>query len=394
MFFGLLRRALTDGTPELSNLLSCDEVYGVMNKQTVSELCGDILDELSFDNKELKEEWKISAYRCMSHFYSYHEFQNDLLSELNEAGLKTVILKGSAAASNYPRPELREMGDIDLLFKPSDFETAAKFFNDRGYRILETTPRHICFFKDGFEVEAHNSMVPLRDGTESAFDKKLFEGFDKIKEKAADNDGEYMFPCFDVTENGLVLLEHARIHMNSGIGFKQILDWWMFARKEITDDVWNGGFGKATRGLGLDTLAITMTKLCKDTIGPADNITWCDSADMELVETLKEAAFLSGNMGRTDSADRVRLSLERKRGFFNILSVLEREGLETWEAAKKHRILRPFAWIYRGLYYFEALKKDGAISPDNIIREAEDSKRFQDMLSVMNAKRDDEGYYL
>ena len=50
--------------------------------------------------------------------------QDALLSRLAEAGLHPLVQKGTEAAKYYPRPLLRESGDIDLYFIPTHFAYA------------------------------------------------------------------------------------------------------------------------------------------------------------------------------------------------------------------------------------------------------------------------------
>ena len=50
--------------------------------------------------------------------------QEALLARLAEAGLHPLVQKGTEAAKYYPRPLLRESGDIDLYFTPVQFSHA------------------------------------------------------------------------------------------------------------------------------------------------------------------------------------------------------------------------------------------------------------------------------
>lgn len=58
---------------------------------------------------------------------------------LEQAGIGTICLKGLAAASVYPVPELRTMADADLLVRPADLDRALRFLLDRGF-VVGTEP--------------------------------------------------------------------------------------------------------------------------------------------------------------------------------------------------------------------------------------------------------------
>ena len=50
--------------------------------------------------------------------------QEELLARFAETGLHPLVQKGTEAAKYYPRPLLRESGDIDLYFTPAQFARA------------------------------------------------------------------------------------------------------------------------------------------------------------------------------------------------------------------------------------------------------------------------------
>lgn len=61
---------------------------------------------------------------------------------LQEAGLETRVLKGSAVAHlDYPEPEMRSFSDVDLLLRSEDFDPAVAALSSSGYRRRYPQPR-------------------------------------------------------------------------------------------------------------------------------------------------------------------------------------------------------------------------------------------------------------
>lgn len=58
-------------------------------------------------------------------FKVYEKKLVDVWNRFRADGIETVLIKGWAAASNYPNPFRRRLGDFDLAVNPKDFEKAA-----------------------------------------------------------------------------------------------------------------------------------------------------------------------------------------------------------------------------------------------------------------------------
>ena len=155
----------------------------------------------------------------------------------------------------------------------------------------------------------------------------------------------YSFPGLPRNTNGLVLLEHVRQHMvRSGLGLRQIVDWMMFVHNGLDDTAWITEFRDMTQVTGLETLAVTLTYMCRKWLGLSDRITWCNKADDELADMLLIRILADGNFGKGTPISENAIRQLRKK---NAIGYLQMAGLVHWKAANKYPILRPFAWLYQ-----------------------------------------------
>jgi hypothetical protein len=94
-----------------------------------------------------------------------------VLSHLNKAGIKTIILKGLALENTvYGREGLRQMSDIDILIDRKDCMKARKILLGIGYEslpsksffhtlILDSIGKHLpALIKNGTSVEIHHGL--------------------------------------------------------------------------------------------------------------------------------------------------------------------------------------------------------------------------------------------
>lgn len=90
-----------------------------------------------------------------------------VLSELHEAGVPVVLLKGAALAETvYRSPALRPMTDVDLLVPAADGERAAGVLRELGLRRADGDPRTFAlhhgapFVGAAAPIELHVDLVP------------------------------------------------------------------------------------------------------------------------------------------------------------------------------------------------------------------------------------------
>ena len=104
-------------------------------------------------------EYLARAGKNLSSWYRLMMAQDSVLAEFRQAGIPVAVLKGAAAAANYPQPNSRSMGDIDLIVPPDHFEQAFSLMERLGWENdieLELNPRHAGFKKAGCpEIELH-----------------------------------------------------------------------------------------------------------------------------------------------------------------------------------------------------------------------------------------------
>jgi hypothetical protein len=63
----------------------------------------------------------------------------DELARINDAGVPVLALKGFATATRfYGDPDIRSMGDVDLLVRPADLDRLCDLLETRGFRFLKS----------------------------------------------------------------------------------------------------------------------------------------------------------------------------------------------------------------------------------------------------------------
>lgn len=348
--FALLRTALwgKQRFPMLQSIdatINFETLYQELRYQTVQNLPLDVLCSVDPKNKTTYMQAIIPR---LSYYDRMLKEQQKLYRLLQSAQIPFVILKGTSAAHYYPIPSYRCMGDIDIIVRPDDFQHTFDLLCKHGYESDQADDlRHIHLKHNGILFELHRYFALLNNKTQAKLlDNRIYEGISHAKEITLDG---YSFPTLPVAENGLVFLDHICQHIESGIGLRQIIDWMMYADHELNDKFWSTDFQPIVRSLGLETLAVTVTRMCQLYLGLRDDITWCRHADESLCNELLTLLMESGNFGRKQNTHTQKsvATLIATKNILTFFRRLQQYGTNNWTLLNRCPWLKPFAWLYQ-----------------------------------------------
>jgi hypothetical protein len=148
--------------------------------------------------------------------------QDEVLGWLDAAGIPAAILKGSSVARHYPQPELRVLGDVDILVPRAQVEQVQQILQCNGYRMHESDHNfHIGFDRDGAYVEIHYDVISPPDCKGgNAVQKETAHFLDHTDRGQVHT---HTFPVLSQHHQALMLLLHMVRHMTEGgIGLRQL----------------------------------------------------------------------------------------------------------------------------------------------------------------------------
>ncbi len=360
-------------------------VFEELKSQQVAALPGNVLRAYALD-PSLKQEWMRAILQQISSNDRYYFGQEQLLALLKEHGIPTLILKGASVAQYYPSPEYRTMGDVDFLVLEDRFEETLTMLLAHGYTQCSELIEGYCevaLQKGGTSYEIHRGMSATDGQFIDRLNARITEGLHAPETRTVMG---HAFPSLPDVPNGLSLLTHIRQHMRGGLGLRQIIDWMLYVHHSLNDSVWYDTFQSAAQECGLETLAITVTRMCQMYLGLTEEITWCASADEALCGELMDYLFASGNFGRkVDSYGRAtQHTMMQKNYLWGMLTSLQRKGAGK-PIVKKHPILRPFAWAVQLSHYIQQTLRRGNVVK-TLSADAQKARRLQELLEALEIK--------
>lgn len=343
------------------------EIFDELLKQAMISVPIDIVNEEELPS-ELFEEWIEYSVNTILQHEMIGIAQDELIELADANGIAIAILKGLAAAKDYPNPLYRALGDIDFLVKRADFDKMLKIMSESGYALthpIDHTEYHVTLQKGEVIYELHREPAGIGHNAKSEYIRaRLESAMDRI-ERAQENGHEIRL--LPEEEHSLVLMLHLVKHLDEGIGLRQLCDWLSCAEANISDEAWSEKYSSVYEAAGLGSMAKAVTKLGKLYFGTGQSIHWCDEADARICERLMEFAVQNGNFGMKDDTARSSMKFTdktREQGSGSTASIfkkLQKIGEREWKALAKHERLRPFAWLYaifRYIYLVLSGKRD------------------------------------
>ena len=254
------------------------KVCHMAEKHGVLPLLYEGLAEKETVPKPVRDRVTEAARKAVRQSYHILFLSKFLISRLEAADIKVVLLKGVGTAACYPVPELRKTGDVDLLLlDPGSLDKARKILMQCGLHVSDeqNALHHVVFLAEaGIEVELHTMLA-------EPFDNQGINRY--IQEKLPDcgrniqrlNCMGVELPVLAVGYHAYELLLHMLQHfLRAGFGLRLLCDWVMFWNREREDGE-REQYLVLVKESGLKGFSDMVTLFCCDYLGlRREKIAW------------------------------------------------------------------------------------------------------------------------
>lgn len=250
--------------------------------------------------------------------------------------LKGVLLKGI-----YPKPEMRRMGDADILFRREQYDTIKKVLTELGFTFDYETDHEAVWKHPSMLLEMHKRIVPRRD-------KDLYRYFGNGWAHAVpDEDNPYRYhftPEMQFVSLFIHLVKHYR---GGGIGLSHMIDLWVFRRAhpELDEMVVRTELDKVYLGEFYANVWETL-QVWFEGAAPTDKTDFITNVIFENgVYGTRERAHLSyvARAGHGEKAQRNNPVAKWLRLIFPSKSDLQTK----YPVLRRHAVLLPLIWVVR-----------------------------------------------
>lgn len=245
-FLSLVRLGIGQQAEALSDPVNWNELHALAERQGLVAVLVDGIEQLPDSQrapKELLLQWIGEVLQNYEYRYElYRRAIAELAGFYREHGLKMMILKGYTCSLDWPKPEHRPCGDIDIWQfgkqKEGDALLEGFRFQSSSFKIDRSHHHHTVFNWKGFTVENHYDFVNIYAERSSAKLEKIFKELGANDSHFVDVYGEKIFlPSPNL--HALFLIRHMVSHFaSSEINLRQVLDWAFFVEKHTKEIDW------------------------------------------------------------------------------------------------------------------------------------------------------------
>ncbi len=365
---------------KLPKEIDVDGILNEANCQAVSAVAYTALKGFSYKSDFGEKLLLLSVTKTARVGYNHIEI-GDIL---NKNGVDYVLFKGVASSVYYNKPDIRIMGDVDVLIHYEDIAKVKNLLSSIGYTTnddINLKENHVVFTRNSNGVrsicEVHFKVSVTPDAVADEFEN-CFESVFKDKREISAFGGKCFVPSH--FHHGVILLLHTATHLtHEGIGLRHLCDWAVFINS-FSNDEFVKVFETPLKKMGLWRFAQLLTICCQKHLG-IDEKNFAGNADEELLDAIIVDILNGGNFGFKDESryshikyisNRESDGISQKGAFSQLMMSINHKAKAKYNFTQKHKWLLPVGWAAVVFDYFVLvlLKK----------------RRLDDINTINNAK--------
>ena len=275
-FFQLVKLGIgTANSVNIPNNTDWQSLKALTDRQGLTAIVLDGIESLP-DNQRppqvLLLEWIGEVLQNYEQRYAqYKEAIESLAGFYNQHGYKMMVLKGYICSLDWPKPEHRPCGDIDIWLFGQYKEADAALAKEKGLKIDSSHHHHTTFTWRDFLVENHYDFINVHHHKSNIELDRVLKELAAVDSNYVEVLGEKVYvpsPTF----HAFFLMRHTMNHFSSSeITFRQLLDWAFFVEKHRKDVDWEK-FMKEAERFGMMRLFNVFNAICVENLGFSSTI--------------------------------------------------------------------------------------------------------------------------
>lgn len=150
--------------------LNWEELVSLAKKQQVYSIIAPIMSKIDIP-KEQANEIKLYNQNELLRIIAMKNELELLESDLQKSGIEYMLVKGSVIRNYYPKQKMRQMSDIDILYKKQHRKELIQLMKNRGYYLETGEANSDDFFKPPYyKFEFHREIFDKNDDFSPNFD--------------------------------------------------------------------------------------------------------------------------------------------------------------------------------------------------------------------------------
>lgn len=285
-FIKLVRLGIGHSADLISGTIDWNGIQALAERQGLSAIIVDGVERLPEDKRPPKPvllQWIGEVLQGYEYRYElYRRAIAEMAGFYNSHGFKMMVLKGYACSLDWPKPEHRPTGDIDIWQFGRWKEADSLVEKEKGISVERDHHHHTVFMWRDFMVENHYDILNVRQHRSNVGLEKIIKGLANDDTHFVDVYGEKVYlPSSNL--HALFLLRHAMTHFAATeINIRHLLDWAFFVKAHGNEVDWSWLFSVLEK-YGMMEMFKFFNAICTEDLG----FVFSDNLNFEVDMTLK-----------------------------------------------------------------------------------------------------------
>lgn len=364
-YIGLIQAAFTDRTIALSDEFDWKRAVSTAKKHNIAAILfyGALNCNVPQETEYMQELYQLTLQSLMVSLNQTCEIEKVEATFENEH-IDYMPLKGAILKAIYPKPEMRTMGDADILIKLEQYPQIEEAMSGLDFEFQYESNHEFVWSKPSLFLELHKSITPSYD---TDFYRYFGTGW-KIATQVSER-SRYEMSAEDFY---IYIFVHFTKHYRmSGIGIKHLLDLWVYANGR-TDLDWNYVENELEK-MNLHAFYLNVVKTID---------VWFNGAkETEITDLITNMIFSSGQYGTADMG-MINFALQNGKDsawkikfdkWFKVIFLPYQDMQEKYQILKRIPFLLPIMWIVRCV--------------DVVIRKKEQLEQYRNKMNQVDTKK-------
>lgn len=264
---------------QLYNSIEWNSMFALANQQAIPVLLADGLQVYlsahpnakpfaneSVADKQKRMQW-LAQVMAYEHLYAKHEkTMADLAQLYATKGIRMMVLKGYGLSLDWPVPNHRPVGDLDIYNFGKWREADALVEEQCGINVDDGHEHHTVFNFKGVAIENHYDFINTKAHRDAPKIEAVLKALAEKDSKEIEVQGATIYlPSADF--NAIFLMRHMGQHFaGEHLNLRQVLDWGFFVRAHHEEVDWNKAI-TFLKEIGLYTFFCQINAICIDYLG-------------------------------------------------------------------------------------------------------------------------------
>lgn len=282
-------------------------------------------------------------------------------------GIDYMPLKGCNMKRLYPTPELRAMGDADILIRTEQYPKIRPILEELGFQEIMESDHELVWDNKQLHLELHKRLA---SSANREFCRYYGDGWHKAKQKQGSR-----YAMTDEDQFIYLFTHFARHYRNGGVGCRLAVDLWVYLRSFPNMDM---------EYIHREMEQLSLAEFYDNMLRLLDSWFRDEKAD-ERTEFISHVIFASGNWGTAKNYSLSAMVRQRKRNdsaakgklrwFVQLVFLPMSQMRFRYPVLKKWPVLLPVYWVVRWCDILLRRRKNVALNykklTDNSVEEIE-----------------------